>query len=169
MELPFPERRGRADAPRHIMLIAQFIECRCDINRGDDLIVKDVKIALPRRIIRRAPFIRRCFRLDQAVAVHRTDPQIGPLGAYLKPPLRTIILSGDLAAIGLFVGLAFFISGFSMVIGAFEASEVPEVEYRRTTTIAGAKGGATKKEKEKKKEGVTEEDKEMKEREEKNH
>ncbi len=89
-------------------------------------------------------------------------------GGILTLILGMVILTGwpvtGLAAIGLFVGLAFFITGFSMVIGAFEASEAPEVEYRRTT-IAGAKGGTAKKEK--KKESVTEEDKEMKEREEK--
>lgn len=93
-------------------------------------------------------------------------------GGILTLALGVVILTGwpvsGLAAIGLFVGLAFFITGFSMVIGAFEASEVPEAEYRRIT-LAGAKGGTAKKEKNKKKEGITEEDKEMKEREEKKH
>lgn len=74
-------------------------------------------------------------------------------GGLLTLILGVVLLTGwpvtGLTAIGLFVGLAFFISGFAMVIGAFESSEVSEVEYGRTPTMAGVKGGKSKKDKEK--------------------
>lgn len=77
-------------------------------------------------------------------------------GGLLTLLLGVVILTGwpitGLAAIGLFVGLAFFINGFFMVVNSFETAEVEEREYERTPYIAGAKGGKAKKEKEEERE-----------------
>lgn len=75
------------------------------------------------------------------------------IGGLFTLLLGVVVLTGwpvtGLTAIGLFVGLAFFVNGFFMVVNAFETSEVREVEMRRTPTMAGVKGGGAKKEKEK--------------------
>lgn len=73
-------------------------------------------------------------------------------GGLLTLILGIVILTGwpvtGMNAIGLFVGLAFFVNGFFMVVNAFETSEVTEREYRQTPYVAGVKGGKAKKDKE---------------------
>ncbi len=89
-------------------------------------------------------------------------------GGLLTLILGVVILTGwpvtGVTAIGLFVGLAFFINGFFTVVNAFETSEIPETqkEYGRTATMAGVKGGEAKKakDKERKKEEERMEDRE---------
>lgn len=63
-----------------------------------------------------------------------------------------VLLTGwpvtGLTAIGFFIGLFFFVNGFFLVANAFEISPVREEERGRMPTMAGAKGGKTKKAKE---------------------